>query len=267
MKTTETLNASNELEIRFANGAVVRQTHILKQDRQSGAGYYFGAAVDAVNAHMEAAAAIVKDDNLSAAGRVRKLEPLVIAAVRTVSACAAEVELVAAALDARYAALVAVPELAAGNFADTMKDFEIRQWWRSLSISERGDTLRAIQAGPEFQRIELALLRSPVLIADHELQIVRSAWDKAKCDDSPGESIDITAGRAVVEWGRRGLAQVAGVLVASLGADVWPARRILEVVLAGNERQSAGYRVFGFTPLFAAVVTRQQAQRAATASV
>ena len=266
MKTIETLNASNELEIRFANGAVVRQANLLKQDRQSGAGHYFGAAVDAVSAHMEAAAAIVMDDNLSAAGRVRQLDPLVIAAVRTVSACAAEVALVAAALDARYAALVAVPELAAGNFADTMKDVEIRQWWSSLSIAERGDTLRAMQAGPEFQRIEMALLRSPVLIADHEPQVVRSAWDKAKCEDNPSESIDIAAGRAVVEWARRGLAQLAGVLVASLDADVWPARRILEVVLAGNERQSAGYRVFGFSALDAAAVTREQAQRAAMAT-
>jgi len=266
MKITETLNASNELEIRFANGAVVRQTNLLKQDRQSGAGHYFGAAVEAVSDYMDATAAIVLDDNLSAAGRVRKLEPLVIAAVRTVSACAAEVELVAAALDARYASLVGVPELAAGNFADTMKDVEIRQWWRGLSISERGDTLRAMQAGPEFQRIELALLRSPVLIADHELQVVRSAWDKAKCDDNPSESIDIAAGRAVVEWARRGLAQVAGVLVASLDADVWPARRILASVLAGNERQSAGYRVFGFGALDAAAVSREQAQRAAMAS-
>lgn len=124
--------------------------------------------------------------------------------------------------------------------------------------------MRAMNAGPSHQRIELALLRSPWVSADLELQVIQASWERACFDANPVEGFDIAAGRKTLEWARSGAAHLAGVLKASLEGNVWPNRRVLTTVLeCENPQVRRGFGAFGFTAYEAAEMERELKQRKA----
>ena len=164
-----------------------------------------------------------------------------------------------------FAALVAVPQLLPSDAVSASIDLEIRTWYRSLSIAERVNVLAKIEDGADFGRIELALLRSPVAVADLELKVITASWERARRAASHDQDASITAGLETCEWAERGLLQIGADFRSSLDSSLWTGQRLLNVIVAcANPQVQAGYGVFGFGVREVADTRRGLSQRLLT---
>lgn len=169
-------------------------------------------AIEAANAFEARRKAIADDPNLSEVGKLAQLTPALKEVVCRVAGAAGQVAADAAAIDAREAALLAVPQLHDTAHGAAAVDVEIRQWWRALDADERARMLQAFNDGPEHKRIELALLRSPIALADIELRSVREGWNRQARLDNPAEALAISSARRAQTWAREALAHVGGIV-------------------------------------------------------
>jgi hypothetical protein len=266
IKTTETVQIDGTVEIRFAGGSVIRQAPIATVDRQNAAGVAFSVAVDALSEFQDEQSKVERDDELATLGKTRRIEPLTLNCITQLGNSYGAVLAFETHLNKRNDALLAVPQLLPGDVANVSVDQEVRQWWRGLAIAERADVMRRIDAGPELARIELALLRSPIALADAEIAVIRASWNRGRRADNPKEAVDVAAGLASCAWAKRGLVQVAAAFRTSVDQHVWPDRRILgHIVNSPNPQVQAGFAVFGFDVLSVAEFKRQQAQAGAGA--
>ncbi len=248
MKTVQTIGADNSILIRFPNGFEVRQKPMAVVDQQSEAGIAFVVACDAVAELQDATKDVERDDALSTVGRTRKIEPLAIAAVVQVAQSWSAVENYEAHLQKRLDKLVFVPQILPGDAVSVAHDLEIRNHWNSRTVAERARLMEDMNKGPTLQRYELALLRSPVAMADHEIAYVRANWERGMRANDPAEDVAVAAGFATVAWARHGLVQVGAALVGSLAQDVWPSRRLLHIIVThASDMVQAGFPAFGFS--------------------
>ncbi len=253
IQTVETITADGQIEIRFPGGNIVRMAPLSAVDRQSEAGTAFLLAVDALSEFQAEQSKVERDDELATLGKTRRIEPLALNCIAQLANSWGAVMSFESHLNKRNDVLLAVPQILPGDVANVSVDQEVRQWWRALPIAERADVMRRIDAGPELARIELALLRSPIALADAEIAVIRASWDRGCRSDNPKESCD---------WAKHGLLQIAAAFKASVDGHVWPDRRIIGVIVnSPNPQVQAGFSVFGFNVLTVAEFKRQQEAR------
>ena len=101
--------------------------------------------------------------------------------------------------------------------------------------------MRKFDSEPGHERIEIALLRSPIALVDVEVSSIRAAWNRAAREQNPSEAIAIAEGRHEVEWGRHALLTAAA---KARSATRWDDKRILERLITSKNN---GYAVYGFT--------------------
>jgi hypothetical protein len=188
---------------------------------------------------------ILEDDSLSSVGLERQLSPVQGSAVTAMAASWHSVDRYEQGLNVREQILLAVPQVAESNTASAIADREIRDWWRGLSVEDRAKYITSFNESPEHQRIEIALLRSPIAMVDWEIKAVRESWNRGRRLENVGEAAAIELGRASVEWARRGLAQLAGL---TMVATKWDGERVLRNLLGStNEFAQKGYAAFGLS--------------------
>jgi len=206
--------------------------------------------------------AIHRNETLSDIGRSRQLEPLRTDFIRRLAAVSSQMDGYAESLDKREATLTRVPSLDPTHSAMAIEDREVRDWWRSLSMDDRTKLLSRIDNEPGHDRLMIALMRAPVaqMQLDHEVALVRSVWNRTKRLDNPVEAEAVDSGRAALDWGRRGLAHVAG--ITSSVVDLEPALVLRTIVASDDDMTRKGFGVFGFDALQAAqqrrIVEHQQ---------
>lgn len=197
-------------------------------------------------------AAILGDRNLSSVGQEAKLTPLRTQAVLAVTSLAAALDEHAARVDQREAKMLAVPPITDAHSAAV--DIEIRTWWRQLPLAERTAMLEKFGATDDHNRIELALLRSPIALADHELKVIRAGWDEGARIEHMAEALDIAAERRAIAWTHETLLHAAAVISSLVGRN----GLILETIAAASSIHADGAWVFDI-----AAQTIAEAKRAA----
>lgn len=224
----------------------------------------FERALDVLGSFVQALRQIEADETLSPLGRERKLGPLRINAIREVARARANVDTIARGFDEREAAMLRVPTVDPTHSAVAIEDREIRDWWRALEPERRAEMMRLFDTEPGHERIELALLRSPVALADLELRSIREAWNRGRRLNNAAETLAIDNGRNVTEWARRGIAHVAGITASVTGLA---SQHILRAILEDEgDTDRGGYLAFGFTTGDAAEMRRRMAIEAANAA-
>lgn len=200
----------------------------------------FGVALEIVNDLHAKTRQVMADPHLTGQGKDAQLRPDRERVLDQVAATVEAIETYADQLDAREANLLRVPELHPQNAAEAIVDRELRDFWRGLDMKGRHALLNAMDRGPEHQRLEIALLRSPYGQLDHEIGMVRESWNRGRRIDNPTEAFAIEAGRAQVEWGRRAMAHLSSI---TLRATAMGDSALKALLNAGRERAA---RAFGF---------------------
>lgn len=160
----------------------------------------------------------------------------------------------------REAKLLAVPTIAPSNSVAAIEAREIRDHWRTMSLSERTAALATIDREAGHEKLMLALMRSPVAQADHEVKAVREVWNRTQRLSNPGEALSIEQGRANIAHARLCLAHAAGIAKRITGFD---GNKVLSKLLASqNAHAQRGIAAFGVTPQDAARERRNMAARA-----
>lgn len=213
----------------------------------------FGSAIEAVNTLHEITRSTQSDATLSDLGKAQRLEPRRDEVLKWTAGHIAAIDDYEASLDAREARLTAVPELHPQNAAEAVIDRELRDWWRSQSVSERAELMRRMQSEPGHSRLQIALLRSPYALLDTETTVARDAWQRAKRLENPAEATAIDQGRVVTEWARRAFGHLSGV---AMSVTTYPRDRVLSLLLADKSTARAASS-FGFQKDFI-----EQAERA-----
>jgi hypothetical protein len=199
----------------------------------------------AVDSFANDHASISADHLLSDRGKKAKLDPLVRDTMRTIASAAAVNLGAADTLNKREAAMLAVPPLSPGDAAGAAVDVEIRQWWRSLGTKQRVDMLEQFNKGPEHQRIEAALLRSPVALADPELLSIRQSWNRQARLDNASEASAIDSERYALDWSNDAISNAAAIAMVTSAV---PKSELLRMVVTGDNLMAKGAYVFGFSP-------------------
>lgn len=255
MELNTITNPDGSTTYHLPTGITFMQPPLDPLERESSAITLFEAAALGLGELAELTAKVRTDAALTDLGKTQKLDPERSKLVRLVANAWGNLEPFAADLDAREAKLLEVPTVDPTHAAVAVEDREIRDWWRTQSFEARAQMLERMRSGPELQRIELALLRSPVALLDGEARAVRENWERGRRLDNPGETVAIESGRRAIEWARRGLSQVAGL---ALPVTTWSGDRVLrEIVAAAGDAPARGFDVFGFTPEEAARMRRR----------
>lgn len=196
-----------------------------------------------------------QDDNLSDAGRERKVAPLRAEAIKVVADAWAGISSYEAHIDKLEAALIKLPELDPTHSAAAVEDREVRDWWRALPAQDRLKLLERIDNESGHERLMIALLRSPVpqMQLDHEVEIVRGVWRRSARLNDPVAAERVDSGRIAIDWARRGAAQLGAVGMRALGIERDMA--LQTIVASDDQRTLSGFGVFGFSE---ADVVRQQ---------
>lgn len=221
----------------------------------------FRVAGDSLADMAEKVAGINSDTDLSDTGRQRKLDPLRKDVILMVAQADRQLDDEIEHFAKRERELTQIPALDPTHAAMAVEDREIRDWWARQDQKVRSALMTRIQEQAQnHDRMMIALLRSPVPQLDHEVALVRGAWDAAKRAANPAEALAIDAGRASVEWARRGLANVSGLARMSIK---WEPDQIIETLLTSeNPRHHSGFKAFGFSAIQAEAVKRAIAHRA-----
>lgn len=148
--------------------------------------------------------------------------------------------------------LYAVPKLEPTNAADAIVDREVRDWYKSLPPGERVQMLARMHKDPvAHQRVQVAMLRSPIALLDEDARVLGEVWRAGKRLENPAAAAAIDHSRESIDWTRRGLAQLGGLFksVHKLSHET-----VLQLVLTDeNPNRATGYGVFG--------ISRESAER------
>lgn len=231
-----------------------------ESERQSLSIVMFDTAVQGLGEYLDAAPAILNDRELSELGRTKKIEPLQTKLVLGTAYVDAQLDRDAAHVDKLERELLAVPKLEQTYTAMAIEDREIRDYWRQQPAEERAKLLKRIESESGHERLMIALMRSPVPQLEHEVQFVADVWKRFKRQENPGQALAIDRGRANVEWARRGVRQVAGLVRNVLK---WDEQSIVRAVLTSSDpSHHSGFKVFGISAMAAEVVKRAIAHEA-----
>lgn len=101
------------------------------------------------------------------------------------------------------------------NETEYLKDSEIRQWWRSLPDAQRKVAMGQMRDDPErFANVARALLSSPIPVdlQPEENQFITHIHRNARLKAHPDIGLKLAHGKSQLDWARRGIAQLRGVL-------------------------------------------------------
>jgi hypothetical protein len=247
-KYLQSINSDGNSQFNFPNGSIMTVPTLSDVDQNSEPCVHVLGAADALQTFMTDVAAIANDASLSTLGVANQIAPLATIAICQLALSYAAVASYEAALDKRYSDLIAVPVLLPGDMVNATTDLEIRNYWATLDRQQQIELAAKMDQGPELQRFELALLRSPVpSIANDMLAMVRASWEKGCRANDVAADVAIETGRQLVEWSYRGLAQLAAALLATLPRNDYPRDRVLRVLLSDSRKQvQDAYPLFGF---------------------
>ena len=148
---------------------------------------------------------------------------------------------------ARDAELTQVPQLHPAAAAVAAEDGEARAWWRNLPVDERSKIMQVLQDDPaaaqKYERLQLALLRSPVPLPDLEVKHIGELWKQTKRLDNPAEALAIDSLHRAHDWSERVLGHVAGIASIAVGLS---RAEILDTLAAAGGPALEGAGVFGF---------------------
>lgn len=188
---------------------------------------------------------ISNDARLSPLGRLEKIEPVYKNAISHLCGAWWQIGELEAEVARKENALFAVPKLEPTHAACAIEDREVRDFFRSLPPPERLQMIGRLQDSPEHERIQIAMLRSPIALLELEAKLLRKAWTESRRAASPLIAQEIDHGRESIEWGRRGLLTLGGlfpIMTRMKREDV-----IRAALLDENPRRATGYGVFGFS--------------------
>jgi hypothetical protein len=166
---------------------------------------------------------VAQDANLTDIGKTNKLAPQLVEVWNMVSDTYAAIDAMEADLASRTAALEAVPQLHDTASAVAVEDREARDWWRAQSVQARTKILDQIAndeaAHKKYERLQIALLRSPIPLPDMEISAVRTLWQQLKRIENPAEAQAIDQGHRTIEWTRRAAAHLQAIANHMTGWD------------------------------------------------
>ncbi|HWH74538.1 MAG TPA: hypothetical protein VNV16_09795 [Methylibium sp.] len=186
---------------------------------------------------------VIQDQRLSSFGKEERLVVKHGGILESVSKLRGAIDHYSAGWDKIERDLYQVPELT-NDAGQAAIDIEVRQWWRGMSSTERTQYLQALsQPDNNLGRIRLALLRSPIAVLDHELTVVREAWNAEKRALQPAIAESIDTARQTIATAEVAAAHLGGMAMVS---TQWDSDRIASHLLGStNEFARRGYRVFG----------------------
>ncbi|HQQ70057.1 MAG TPA: hypothetical protein PLL92_07070 [Alicycliphilus sp.] len=206
----------------------------------------FASAHAEVSSFIEQVLRIEADTDWSPTGRERQTAPLQSSLWTAVANAHAVLNGIEEQTDADEAALLRLPAVHELALAVAAEDGEARAWWRSQTPEERTKLLAAMgddeATGHKFKRLQLALLRSPIPLPDHEVQFVRELWTQSCRLDNPGEALRIDHMRASVEWARTAVGHLQGNVAR---VTRWQREAQAEFLANGNEKAALK---MGFSP-------------------
>lgn len=180
---------------------------------------------------------VAQDADLTAVGKANKLAPRIPEAWDMVASTYAAMDAMESDLAKRTADLEAVPRLHDTASAVAVEDREARDWWRAQSIQARTKILDQIAndeaAHKKYERLQLALLRSPIPLPDEEVGTVRNLWRQLKRIENPAEAQAIDQGHRTVEWVRRGAAHLQAIANQMTG---WDKDKLADFLIQDDKR-------------------------------
>lgn len=206
---------------------------------------YFGLALDKLDEAANHARAISADRLLSEAGKQHKMAPICTDLIGMISGAWFMLDQFEQRIVAREKALVKLPTIDPSHWAAATEDVEIRSWWRSQPLPDRLRILESFESDPGSERIQMALLRSPIALVDVEAKRVREIWTGTQRAKNPEEAAFIDIGKASIDWAQGGLANLAGL---SRILMKMPGQEILKTIVSHpSEGRQRGYKAFGFS--------------------
>lgn len=211
---------------------------------------YLTVALDALDKATELTTDAHADLMISNLGRRKKLEPISAELIDTIAGSHVAINMFEARLDKREAEFYAAPELSPGNSAMAMQDYEIRSWWRIQPYTDRltminrfKDAVGNAKKMADLERIQVALMRSPIALVDDEARLARDAWNDLRRSVNPDIAGGLDAARECLDWARRGLKITAGLAV-TLTRHTY--NDVLQIVVNSKfEMKRTGYGIFG----------------------
>ena len=207
---------------------------------------HFKIALNAAAIFARDSAALMSDQTLSVFGLNQKLDPMRQTIIETIARCSRNIDTFEILNLDEEAKLVLVPPLAVGDVVGALDDREIRDYWRAATPSQRSSMMKRIRdKAPGADRFALAILRSPVPM-DSLVDLTREIWSDAQRSAYPEQAAEIDDGKTAIEWARRALSHLAGVLPALPSIE----RERIEAYILGSSDPNvhAGARVFGIDP-------------------
>ena len=205
------------------------------------------AVVDALQDALAEIGRVTNDPHLSPAGKDAKARPLREGIILGIAAIARMAKDDATEADRRDAELTQVPQLHPAAAAVAAEDGEARAWWRNLPVDERSKIMQALQDDPtaaqKYERLQLALLRSPVPLPDLEVKHIGELWKQTQRLDNPAEALAIDSLHRAHDWSERVLGHAAGIASGSVGLS---RAEILDTLVAAGGPALEGAGVFGF---------------------
>lgn len=190
---------------------------------------------------------VMNDPNLSQVGKDAKARPLREGITRGIATMATLAQEDATEAARRDAELTKVPQLHPTAGAVAAEDGEARAWWRALPVGERTRIMNELQDDPaaaqKYERLQLALLRSPVPLPDLEVKHIGELWKQTKRLDNPAEALAIDSLHRAHDWSERVLGHVAGIASIAVGLS---RAEILDTLAAAGGPALEGAGVFGF---------------------
>lgn len=209
--------------------------------QSSGSFQVHEAAFSELVALDDALAAIQHDKKLSDFGKSERIEKLSGVALGNIAAAVANMDATQSSLDRIEAEALSPGVVDPGDLAGALLDQEIRAWF----AAQKNDPKVLAEIGKLDLRVQAALMRSPIPIAEPAREILRKSWDEAKRVQDPIKHRLIASGRKSIGWARCGLLQMAGIARVMVGL---PSDRLLHLLTSNeNELAHQGLHVFGFS--------------------
>jgi hypothetical protein len=150
-----------------------------------------------------------RDADLSEAGRLKRMAPIVDAAVKSMSAVLTEFGKHTGDILNREIQRYAVPAFDRSDLVGFWRDREIRDAIRGMDAT----ALKQIAGNSEFM---LAVMRSPVPLQEHLKEFASTSWrDMIDVRDPVGRAT-LNQEKAAVDWAERVLGLVRGTLLPEL---------------------------------------------------
>ncbi len=202
----------------------------------------FTASLTYVNSLHQRTQEVMADNLLSDMGKEAQLKEQRESALLTIASQIEGLDKFEESIATREAALLEIPEIGPQNLTEASIDRELRDYWRTLTIDQQTSIMNEMNEGPKYQRLELALLRSPYAQLDHQITVVRDSWNRGKRLENPAEAFAIASMKNSLDWGRRAMAHLAPI---ALKTSSLPGDAVVKTLVKEGRDKAA--KAFGFS--------------------